>query len=975
MPRATPFASRLSALALTISVGVGAMPSLSRAEGHAWKSIAGRHFSVSYDQSTRDLAEQALGIAEATAEQLEGFFGWRQGLERIAIVLTDDDDYSNGYSMGRTPLVRIYCRKTPLDWRGETRWLETVLSHELSHVYTLMQMERSFALSVGVGQHDDERREDAQFQVSWGVDDLPRWFVEGMAQVGSVAFQADGRDPWREALLADAFRTGRILSLEEMGRFEGTSREAELTYNQGFDLVLFLRARYPRADFRSLCRRVGESGFEEAVRATYGKPLRELYAEWFASLAARFPALPAVDPATALFQGHDGPLVAETGASGNYAVANWRHDGLRSDLFEIDPKGGEERVARDVGEKVVVDPANGDAWYSQMLLNTGKDAQQYDIFRRTRGGEVSRETSGARCLAFDVAFGSLVYARYDAGVTDLVRRDLSSGAETLLRRFPRDTAVYQVSIASPDSVYLSLGAGEAVRAAVVAKGALEVLWPDGPAVLSAASIGGDTLALVVVDSGVPRLAWSNGHGAWHRIGGAVAARSVWLDRAGRRILSSVYEQGSFRIRTVAPNFADTTEIVKSVSKAPGQRVWNAGRSLTLAPTWIRMPLYFELGFGIYGRSDRFDTTTSSAWQAHVTEEWTDPTQSWGLGVRGGSSLFPSGADMPQALPAASVWGWHQDGSRVFQAGYSYRENARTYRNDTIKVVSIAGTHSMQASADAAFSNQFAARLEGAYHWQTQSITAEEVGGDRRKGSEDYGTVLTLLQGGVAFGYGESDSRLDPAGLGAPGYQAQVQADVFQATALDDIVGGEKIWRPARTYGDAMAAFGARAWIEDLASLAAKFDAYGVVGGIDSLDELPGSVSSMGGDAPFRGYADQYLDLRAFARATLELRMSPFATRSAKVSWHDRTRLALRLEAGGIQYLSLVQGYTRSGVKAAAWEERTAPALSWDLSVRQGFVVSNTATSWLEAGIAMPLTSIGEGRREDPFRLFFGLFIN
>ena len=69
---------------------------------------------------------------------------------------------------------------------------------------------------------------------------IPHWFIEGIAQNGSYKYKADFRDPNREMILRDAYLNNIILTLKEMNKFEKTSRENELVYNQGFDFILFL---------------------------------------------------------------------------------------------------------------------------------------------------------------------------------------------------------------------------------------------------------------------------------------------------------------------------------------------------------------------------------------------------------------------------------------------------------------------------------------------------------------------------------------------------------------------------------------------------------------------------------------------------------------------------------------------------------------------------------------------------------------
>ena len=975
----------LSATSLPLLATALLATSAEAESGHTWMYRSSPHFTVTYDASTAPLADRALGIAEATASQLGTLFGWEFKGDKIAIVLLDDEDASNGLSLGRTALVQIYCRKVPMEWRDETRWLETVLSHELSHVYTLAQMQRPFAFSFGVSDHSDAGLKEWQYGSTTSTDEIPRWFVEGMAQIGSNSFGADRRDPLREVLLGDAFRNGLLLGWEAMARFEGTSRENELVYNQGFDLLLFLRSRYPQVDFRSLCRNLRTGGFLAGIKEGFGKPLSVLYVEWKASLGERFPKLASDSLGPKRFGVHEGLLVTEAGAAGRFAVANWKHDYLRFDLFETGDNGGSHRLEKDVGEKVVVDAATGSVWFTASLRNTRKGADQFDLFRRDKRGSVFRETEGARCIAFDVANGELVYASYDAGVTKVTRRDLATAKESLLHSFPYDTAVYEIALGARDtnsklganSVYMVLGTGDATRAAVIGEGGIHVLWARQAPVRSLAPGKGDTLFFAAIDSGVPRLFWSRGEGSWQRVGGSMPVRSVWMDRSSGEgdLLLGVWEHGGRVVRQLAPDWNRETEPVVRDTLREGLASVN-----TLGVRWdpgearqsqgfllLRMPWQVDLGYGIYRQSDTSGRDRSSTWHLGVEEEFVDPTLSSGLGLNVGGFFFPSGVRMPTVLPAFSVWGWMGGGDLKFQIGYSFESRANGQENPVYYVRENFGIHSVGTKLDWLLSRRWQAETGIDYTWMNYSYTVGLMDGSNRTHSEDLGKFASNSDAWAALSFAEGDSRMDPANLGAPGTSGWLYGRYRLAAAKKDTA-----WRPGAVLVEGSSGLAARAWLlYDRASLAAGVEGYGVFGGIDSLYLFAGANRSMGGKAFFAGYADNDLRLRSWICATGELRVSPFAARRSRISWTDRTRIASRLEVGEVQYLSKIEGYDLRGVFTRAWTEKSTLAASWDLSLRQGFYL-DVEPSWLEIGVAIPLERLDFGRRNDPYRLYFGL---
>lgn len=940
---------------------------------HDWKHRSSRRFTVTYDKNTEHLASQALGIAESTATLLGSMFGWNDA-DRISIVLLDDADESNGESYGRTPLVRIHCRKVPMEWRDETRWLETAISHELSHSYSLSQIQRPISTSFTWSIHSDAGLQDIQVASETPVDWVPVWFVEGMAQLGSQVFQADRRDPLREILLGQAWREGLLLGWDEMSRFQGTSREYELAYNQGYDFLLFLREAYPKIDLRTLCRGLRWEKLSRIVEISYGKPLRELHADWVATLAKRFSSLQPDSVGMRVFSRRSVPLEFETGAAGSYAVANWRHDMLRLDLFESDGSGSWSRVFRDVGSKVVADPKTGSVWFAASKRDVSAGADQYDLFRRDKDGEVTRQTRGARCMAFDVLDDQLVYARYQAGVTELVRRCVSSGAEAVVHRFPYDTSVREISIRSADSVYMVVGAGGTTRAALSTGSGMEILWPDRAPVWSLAHWRADTTVFVAVDSVAPRLFWSAGDGAWRRIGGS-ALREVWRDRSvgGDRLLVGEYERGARVVRVVDPAWRMRDSAVVAKSNLPDSsavrfpaREWNVASVGERAGPVIRMPLRLDMGYGWSRTSDTSGSNGSSSWYLGVVEQFVHPSLDRGFGASLGGAFAPAGKRLPFFLPAGSGWLWYSRGDRGVRLSYGFSRSVEEAVEDGVYEVDQFGDHRLEASIDWALDRNWGLRMSGTKQWVTLSYELGDIEGKYQVMEDDLGAIAEFSIGSVALRWGVADSRMDPAELGAPGVSVWLEGQGVSGTMKRKMD-----WIDATGVGGS-AGSGSRWWLPgDKASISAMVDAYGSLGGVDSTTVFPGGSVSMGGSGPFSAYADDELNLRAWGRGVVELRASPFASRRGKVAWSDRTRISSRIEAGWIQYLSKDEGFDSYGNWASGWMEKTGVAASWELGFGQGLVLPGRVdASWLELSYARPLVRHAFGRRNDPYRVSF-----
>jgi hypothetical protein len=950
-------------LCLALAFGLAPVAFADSDSGHDWSRLATTHFVVDYDQSTAHLAPQALDIAERTEATLAGYFGWDPGYTRVSIVLTDDNDEANGDSYGIVPLVHIECRKVPIAWRGETDWLRTVISHELTHIYTLQQMQRPFDLALSWSYHSDPGRDDFMASSAIGAADLPEWFVEGIAQMGSMEFHADFRDPWRETLLRDAYLHGHLLTLSEMGRFEGTSREAELAYNQGFDFLDFLVRTHPELPLKPLCGSIWNLGFESAFRKRYGRSTEDLYGDWVRSLAARFPPAPADSLGTPVLPRRAGPLLWESSVAGPFAITNWNNDDLRLDLFER-TGGVWKEDESDVGAQAVFVPATRELWYGRWVRNSAKDVLQMELFRRDSAGRETRETRHARCLAFDADATSLTYASYDAGTTRIVRRSLPSRTETVLHSFPMDTAVYGLFRGGGDTVFLSLGTGKARRSAVLVDGVASVLWARSPSTWDAQRWRGDTLVFASDASGLPRLYWATESGPWHPIHeGSDGVFGLKVDRSGDSpsLLARVYEDGEQRIRRVdGPWGTDSLAVAVPASDSgswtdPAPMV----ASTSAVADIVRLQPVFSLQYqGVHLLDSNQDVHASSTYFS-ISQDFTDAAGQWGFGGRGGIAYSPVAHSL-SLWPEFSGGAWRKFGDAVLDASASWTySGSRDVPEDAYGVYHF---DFAETDLDLLLTKPVGLYglldLAGGYLWVNEQLDFTSYTSGIPDQTLNYGSIDSRIWYRAGGSYQDLASRFDPAALGQPGPYLWAWGQ-GNRTAVPYRYQGRLSWWAGSAGAQECS------WIGDRASLTGSLDAYGISGGIFDTTVVPSAYVSMGGTGPFSGYSDEYLDLRDWVRFQATFRTDPFLHRTLPLKALDRFHLAAHLEVGEIEYL--VAGTGEPSM-------RNALAANWDLSALQSFYVWNTTPSYVEVGIGQPLIRVVGARRNDPYRLFLSVVL-
>jgi hypothetical protein len=867
--------------------------------GNSWKHVASEHFVISYNNRTAHLSKRAVGIAEEIYASLSGYFGLRPMGRKISIVLSDQSDDPNGLTDFRDPWVSVDCRKTQSLFRGETDWLRTVLSHELSHAFSLKVLNKPLVVSTTMGISSSIENFSAEASHYWGMNAVPMWFIEGIAQLGSYHFKADSRDPIREMILRSWALNNALLTVSEMARFEGTSLDYELVYNQGFSFILYLEETYGEAPISELCAAVRSQGLIRALRAVYGKPVEALYLDWKNALAARYANAESWNAGQRIVD-RDDLLGIEVRAarSGEFVIANWGHDYARFGLFKRKQDGRYIEISRDAGLVLKEDPGTGEVWFNRSAYNYGTGVDSYDVYRAGRDGWVSRETHGARCLAFDARDGHLVYARYRDGKTDIVQRR-PDGSETVVYEVAPDSSVYAVSLISRDLVLLTIGTGDGTRLGILADHRLRYLWEDQQ-ILDAVAAGNNRIVFSSTLSGTPQIYWADlgeDPRVWFQltgVSGGARFPDIQGGAASRRLSFSVFEKGGFHLYSLDDPFSrdHPVEIAGSTTEEP--------------PAPIDQKPDF---WSTRARTNGVIGAPSFSVQVYADRHWdgSEPTMvplvaigvdgsiynaPLNLGLDAEVTIFSYILPNTPLTPDISAWLTGYFDLWQLRSLLQYGIQTESYYLGPGFTFSYA-LNDLYTESDFQIASRQAIAAFYDFSWLKEFLSGA-------------GLFFVAHTTGLRWWYSDTPRSLfDPANLGQPLVRVYAGGDArFQSFPTAGAFNPSLYSLDPKWSFQLLAGLELRALIlGSRLSCDLKVEGFTLPGAVGSDLPTPYLQPSVGGETSFSGYPAGYARVNALAKGALELRASPWVNKRRKTAWYQRFGLGAKLEAGIVQYCS------------------------------------------------------------------------
>ena len=226
-----------------------------------WQVLTTEHFNIYFYPEEKEIAETAARLAEDSYDFLQEKFNHTID-KRIPFIV-----YSSPVFFEQTNIIpgilpenvagftEFFKQRVVIPFNGSFSDFSHVVRHEIVHVFMMQK------IAYVAKMH---RRNN--------VASSPLWFTEGIAE-----YWSQGWDSQADMILRDMAISGRIITLENIYSISGSF----LMYKVGQSILNYLGETYGDDKLADLFDNWWRGRtFSEIIKLTYGKPLKEIGAEW-----------------------------------------------------------------------------------------------------------------------------------------------------------------------------------------------------------------------------------------------------------------------------------------------------------------------------------------------------------------------------------------------------------------------------------------------------------------------------------------------------------------------------------------------------------------------------------------------------------------------------------------------------------------------------------------------------------------------
>ncbi len=517
-----------------------------------WRYLRTAHFNIGYTDATKHLVDRTAAIAESSFFSLNKYFGKPDFFQKINILLHNIDDIPQGYADSYNYIININVRKIEMLWRNNNDWLAAVLTHELAHILSLRLLLQHSLVYLSTG-FNNETGDQLVLNFHTISDRLPLWFIEGIAQMGSRHEGSDYFDPKREMLLRDSVLNNRLLDYKQMCRFEGSGRDRELVYNQGFAFLIYLSRHYKMKSFRKLFRSIQKKGFKKGFKKYYNLTPAAALQKWRNWLKKKYNIFRKTKAKPIITNFCQKAYKAETAIAGNYVIANYRDDFNTFSLYKTNNRLP-VRLARHTGQRLVQDPLNKAVLFNRRVYHLIKGGSVYDLYRITARGKKERLTRYKRVTAFASYDNVVYYSHYRNEQTAIIKLT-PDGEKKTIYRFNYPVIINNISCIDSQRLVVSIAQKGVYSVYLVKNQYKKNLFPlTAAAVLDAVYKQGKIYFTSFAD-GTPQIYCRTLNATnWCKLTGCSSgARYPSLKNAAgfkKKLIFARYHNGSFRLHSL-----------------------------------------------------------------------------------------------------------------------------------------------------------------------------------------------------------------------------------------------------------------------------------------------------------------------------------------------------------------------------------------------------------------------------------------